>query len=525
MQIKKWIDGLNKIPFVYKSSFLLFIIIGGMTIIIVLSQISIYTIKNDFDLLFEKRTKPIIRLEVIKETYLVNIAQTLQDVQKKNISPQDSFEVLTLAREIIDQNWEKYLQIINSKKYQISTINRYIKKIFFIGDDTQNLLLQKSIISNIERKKNEIDKLLSVIIEKNNNIATDELTKKIQNVIDTLRVYITSLTNYDFDMTIQEKRDTDKIFYIISLILNISLVVVFLVSLLFSILMIQNFKALHFAMQGDLIEKTKALQKLNESLEQKIKQEVKNSRKKDTIMFQQARLASMGEMIANIAHQWRQPLSSIMIIVQSLQSKMELGKLTQKIMDEKVNEAVLLGENMSNTLEDFQNFFKPTKSKKRFSLKTTIHETLQLAKYILDKEKIKVYVKVSEDIYVYSFYNELSHIFLNIISNAEDALSHIKGEKFIEIIAKELEGKIYIYFIDNGGGIKKDIMPHIFEPYFTTKYKSNGTGLGLYMSQQIIQKHIHGKIKCKNISYKRGDKKYPNCTLFIVTIPKEKGEK
>lgn len=260
-------------------------------------------------------------------------------------------------------------------------------------------------------------------------------------------------------------------------------------------------------------------------MEKKIKKEVENSRKKDTLMFQQARLASMGEMIANIAHQWRQPLASILMIIQGIQSKMELGKLTHEMINEKVINALRLAENMSGTLENFQNFFKPTKAKESFTLKSCIEHSLALSKYILEQHKIDVYIKISESIKLHTYYNELSHVFLNIIANAEDALSLTKGKKFIEIVAKEVNDKIYIYITDNGGGIKADVLPHIFEPYFTTKYKSKGTGLGLYMSQQIIEKHMQGTIRCKNVCYTITNIKYEHCTLFTIILPYTQSDK
>ncbi|PHS39867.1 MAG: histidine kinase [Sulfurovum sp.] len=520
MKIKKILQALDAISFGYKSAFLLFIIMGGMISIIFLSQVSIYTIKNDYDLLFEKRTKSIIRLENIKDTYIVNINETLNDMQKNIINLQQSAEVITLARQLIEKNWSNYNKIISSEEYQISWLNAMIKKIFIMNGEKPNIILQQSIIKNIEKKQKRITRLLNEIFNPYTQVKDLSFYMEEMNYeINSLSIYITSLTNYDLNMAIQEKRDTNKIFDLLSLILNISIVLVFLFSALLSAFIISNFKKLHFTLQGDVLEKTEALQKLNDTLEIKIKKEVENSRKKDTLMFQQARLASMGEMIANIAHQWRQPLGSMMMIIQGVQSKMELGKLTPEIINSKVIDALLLAENMSDTLENFQNFFKPTKEKESFSLKSVIKHSLTLSKYILEQRKIKVSIKISDTIKLHTYYNELSHVFLNIIANAEDALGSIEGEKFIEIIAKEVNQKIFIYIIDNGGGIKKDILPHIFEPYFTTKYKSNGTGLGLYMSQQIIEKHMQGIIRCKNVCYTINNNKFEHCALFTIILP------
>lgn len=520
MKIKKILQALDAISFGYKSAFLLFIIIGGMISIILLSQISSYTIKKDFDLLFEKRTKSIIKLEHIKDTYVGNIQVTLNDMQKNIINLQQSGEVITLARQLIEKNWSHYLSIIDSEKNQVSWLDAIIKKIFIGYEEKPNIILQQSIIQNIEKKQKRISHLLNEIFNPYKQIENLFLSiEEVNDEINSISIYITSLTNYDLNVAIQEKHDTDQIFDLLSLILNASIVIVFLFSAALSAFIISNFKKLHTTLQGNVLEKTKALQKLNDTLEIKIKKEVENSRKKDILMFQQARLASMGEMIANIAHQWRQPLGSIMMIMQGFQTKSELGKLTPEIIDSKVKDALLLAENMSETLDNFQNFFKPTKEKESFSLKSVIKHSLTLSKYILEQHKIKVSINISNTIKLHTYYNELSHVFLNIIANAEDALSSTEGEKFIEIIAKEVNQKIFIYITDNGGGIKKDVLPHIFEPYFTTKYKSNGTGIGLYMSQQIIEKHMQGIIRCKNICYTINNNKFEHCTLFTIILP------
>lgn len=520
MKIKKILQALDAISFGYKSAFLLFIIIGGMISIILLSQISSYTIKKDFDLLFEKRTKSIIKLEHIKDTYVGNIQVTLNDMQKNIINLQQSREVITLARQLIEKNWSHYLNIIDSEKNQVSWLDAIIKKIFIGYEEKPNIILQQSIIKNIEKKQKRISHLLNEIFNPYKQIENLFLSiEEVNDEINSISIYITSLTNYDLNVAIQEKHDTDQIFDLLSLILNASIVIVFLFSAALSAFIISNFKKLHTTLQGNVLEKTKALQKLNDTLEIKIKKEVENSRKKDILMFQQARLASMGEMIANIAHQWRQPLGSIMMIMQGFQTKSELGKLTPEIIDSKVKDALLLAENMSETLDNFQNFFKPTKEKESFSLKSVIKHSLTLSKYILEQHKIKVSINISNTIKLHTYYNELSHVFLNIIANAEDALSSTEGEKFIEIIAKEVNQKIFIYITDNGGGIKKDVLPHIFEPYFTTKYKSNGTGIGLYMSQQIIEKHMQGIIRCKNVCYTINNNKFEHCTLFTIILP------
>ena len=522
MKIKKLFSYIEKTPFSYKTSILMFIIIGGMISIIALSQISIYTIKNDFDVLFEKRTKPILKLEAIKDAYLINIQETILDVYHKNIDLKYSYDVITLGEQVIRKNWAKYLEISFSNKYEASFITKAIKKLFTIGNQNQNKILQRSIISNINEKIKRVDTLVGEILvelkdPQSQNIET--LIQKVNFEINAISIYLTNLTNYDLNMAIREKGDTQNIFNTLSMILNISIIFVFVFSIMLSVMIIIHFKKLHFGLEDAVNEKTKELLKLNESLERRIIQEVANSRKKDLIMFQQARLASLGEMIANIAHQWRQPLASLMMIVQGFETKMELGKLTPEFLKQKVEDATLLGENMSKTLEDFQNFFKPSRTKEKFSIKKCIEHSFLLSKYLLEEEKIEFVLNIKADEEINGFYNELSHVFLNIISNAIDALKDKKYRRLIEVVVKKSKNNIRVNIVDNGGGIDEEVLEHIFEPYYTTKYKSSGTGIGLYMSQQIVQKHMNGKIECKNVYYKIQDENFQKCTLFSISIP------
>jgi C4-dicarboxylate-specific signal transduction histidine kinase len=517
MTLKKIFTFFDNLSFNYKTSFLVFIIAGGMICIVVLSQISTFTIKEDFDILFDNRTKTLIKLENIKDTYKVNIQDTLKDLEEKNITYPQAKEVLELAQQLINKNWNEYNENIKDRSSTLF-ITTFIKK-FLINEEKyhENEILKQNIIKNINKKLLRIkNSLKSVSIEKEHNYYTE-----LNFNINAISIYITSLINYDLSLAINEKRNTQKVFNTIMIFSFISIFLVFLFSIFLTILIINNFKTLHNTLEQKVEDKTKELKELNNYLEIKVSKEVNQNRKKDIIMFQQARLASLGEMLNNIAHQWRQPLGSLTMIIQSFQTKMLLGKLTEKFVDEKVDDALLLADNMSNTLDDFKNFFSPDKTRSKFFIKNCIEHSMQLAKYLLEQENIKINLIIKQDIEINSFYNELSHVFLNIISNSKDALCSTsdKDDRIIKIIVHKYKENIIINMLDNGGGIPEEIIPKIFEPYYTTKYKSAGTGIGLYMSKQIVEKHMNGTILYKTVTHKIKDKRNFNCSLFTIKIP------
>ncbi|XPV67885.1 MAG: sensor histidine kinase [Halarcobacter sp.] len=513
MNLDRLISFFDNLAFGNKTNFLILIIASGMFCIIVLSQISTYSIKSDYERLFEKRTKPLILLENLKDVYEINIQDTIYDIKNNAISYKNGKEVLDLAKKLSTSYWSKY-KINRFDDFENNYFLRFIKKLFLKKEKnvTKDILLN-ALINNIDTKFKNINSY----IDKFDLNTYDELNYEINSV----KVYITSLINHDLKVAIEEKRDTDILFNYISLFSIISIIFVFLFSILLSVLIINHFKKLHNLLELKVENKTKELVELNDNLEKRINKEVKNSRKKDIIMFQQAKLASMGEMLNNIAHQWRQPLGSISMIIQSFQTKMQFGKLTQEFVDTKVKDALFLADNMSNTLDDFKNFFSPNKTKSEFSLKDCIEHSFELSKYILDKYNIAHTIDIKKDVIINGFYNELSHVILNLINNSKDALvdKECCVRKEIKVILKPYNSKVVINFIDNGGGIPDDILPKIFEPYYTTKYKSAGTGIGLYMSKQIIEKHMNGSIECKNIKNTQPLCEDCKSTLFIIEIP------
>ncbi len=512
--MKKLLKYFDTLKFSYKANFLIFIIAGGMISIIVLSQISIFILKDDFDTLFDKRTKSLIKLQTIKDSYKINIQDTLNEFEKNSLSYEQTIEVLNIAKEIIEKNWSEYKYRLN-KDYNNSILSK-IKTYFINSNHYKNQYIKELNIENIDNKMVDIFSSIEKLDKKNSK----EYFTNINFNIDSIFVYLGSLVNYDLNLAINEKRDTDNIFKLVTIFSFISIFFVVFFTIILSLFITFHFRKLYYLQEKIVEKKTKELKELNNNLEQKIKLEVAKNRKKDIIMFQQARFASLGEMLNNIAHQWRQPLGSITMIIQSFQTKMRVNKLSPEFVEQKVKDALLLAQNMSNTLDDFKNFFSPNRSKNSFFIKDCVEHSIELSKYFLNKENIKIDLIVKNDRQITTFYNELSHTLLNIISNSKDALvsSVNKNDRIIKIIVNSKKNFVFINIIDNGGGVPDDILPKIFEPYYTTKYKSAGTGIGLYMSKQIIEKHLNGEISCKNIKLEV-DKKVFKGASFTITIP------
>ena len=364
--MKRVFNYFNNLKFSYKANFLIFIIAGGMFTIIILSQLSIFILKNDFDTLFEKRTKTLIKLENINDSYKINIQNTLSEFEKNNLNYEQTLEVLKIANEIIDKNWSEYKN--NSYSTKTDFVINYIQKHFSNKNYYKNELIKNLNIQNVDEKMNKILHYLNNIKEKNDK----EYFTNLNFEIDAILIYLGSLVNYDLNLAINEKRDTDNIFHLITIFSFISIFLVVLFTIILSLFITVHFRRIHDLQEKIVEDKTKELKELNANLELKISQEVSKNRKKDIIMFQQARFASLGEMLNNIAHQWRQPLGSISMIIQSFQTKMRLNKLSLDFVEQKVADALLLAQNMSNTLDDFKNFFSPNRSKNSFFIKDCV---------------------------------------------------------------------------------------------------------------------------------------------------------
>ena len=256
-------------------------------------------------------------------------------------------------------------------------------------------------------------------------------------------------------------------------------------------------KVSHFYGYINDITKIKVSQ---EELKIKVKIELEKNRKKDAILIQQSKLAAMGEMLGSIAHQWRQPLNNVSLILQFLQDNYKTGD--SKTIDKFMSRANKHIEYLSVTIDDFRDFYKPSKEKNDFYLNDCISSLLFIIENEFKYQNINIITDIKK-LHLNTYENELKQVILNILNNAKDAIllkkEKLSFEAFIKIESDSTDNKTILKISNNGGEIDDEIIKRIFEPYFTTKFESAGTGIGLYMSKTIIETNLKALIKVNNI--------------------------
>jgi len=260
----------------------------------------------------------------------------------------------------------------------------------------------------------------------------------------------------------------------------------------------------------ELNELKNVMNEMIDNLENKILEEITHRTNHEKLMMQQSKLAAMGEMIGNIAHQWRQPISEINAVLMEIETISRYSELKKEHLLESIKICNGITEHMSTTISDFQNFFKPTKEKEEFSVLEASKKAVSIINASLKNNNIKLVFDIMDDNIIEGYPNEFSHAILNILSNAKDVLvsREVKKPKITLSIKK---GKEYtlIKIEDNAGGVELKDINLIFEPYFTTKSSTRGTGIGLYMTKMIIENNMQGYVNVKNT--KKG-------VLFVIKV-------
>ena len=398
------------------------------------------------------------------------------------------------------------------------------KKESIIGVDINNLSskIQKNVKDIIKQALNSDGTFLEYDQSKNlfkefkqsRKISYVKYIPELNWIIGT-GLYTNDLNN---EIILKKKRQKKKLEENIQTTLWVSLLVT-LIILFFLVIISNKIKHIIHSYSSKLDENNKKLHNLNVNLEQKVAIQVEKNREKDKILYQQSKMASMGEMLGNIAHQWRQPLSAISTAASGILIQKQFNQLTDKHMDYSLSSIVRNTQLLSQTIDDFKDFYKKDKKKNNFVIEDLIQKVLTLIDANLKNKDIEI-IKNIEVITICTYENELVQSILNIINNARDALVELPNEKrkciFINIYKQNAE--LIIEIKDSAGGINEDVIHKVFEPYFTTKHKAQGTGIGLYMTHEIITEHLLGSIDVINTSYSYKNSEYEGA-LFTIRLP------
>ncbi len=247
--------------------------------------------------------------------------------------------------------------------------------------------------------------------------------------------------------------------------------------------------------------------------------DISQLKKQESIIAQQSKLAAMGEMIGNIAHQWRQPLSVISTIATGMKMQKQYGMLDDAEFLQNCDDINRQSQYLSQTIDDFRNFIKGNNRRSSFLLRHALDEFLKLVEGSITSYHIDVQIDLDEHLHITGSETELIQCFLNIFNNAKDAFNaENPEERVLKISIQKDQGMIRICFQDNAGGIPESVLPKVFEPYFTTKHQAQGTGLGLYMTHQIIVEGMGGKLTATNETFRYHDQEYTGA-VFTITLP------
>jgi len=439
----------------------------------------------------------------------IGTAKYIEDINHK--IKKDIAKILSIIR----YTKNEYIFAMDKQGKTLAHINKkYIGKSLEEVSSTEKLILQNILIKannkdgsfiyytptsfNTHKKLSEKISFVKTIPSLNWIIGTGQYTTKVKKEIAKKRTELK-----------EELHKTINDILIISII--ISMVLIFILAYIAN----QIQKSLS-KYEKELSIKNQKLKELNETLEKKVQNQVIKNRQKDQILHQQSKLASMGEMIGNIAHQWRQPLSAISTAASGIKLQNELKILNTDTMNYSLDSIVQNTQTLSQTIDDFRDFFKEDKTKIYFQIENTLQKVLNLLSASFKNKGITIVQNVIP-CNLHDLENELTQALLNILSNAKDALEKISDEKkYIFIDIYNDNKKIYIKIKDTGGGIDKNIIEKIFEPYFTTKFNSQGIGIGLYMTQTIIVNHMKGELIVSNQITTMNNIKYTGAQFEII---------
>ena len=448
-------------------------------------------------------TKPYIEIPYVLLTKNgTSFINNLSSLKNKKISVIDSYTIIDLL-----QSKYKDIEFVKVKNID-EGLEKVLKGETFGHIDAMSAAwykLQTKYLTQIavSAKLDEVTQL-SIAIRNDDEVLSSIFQKAVLSIDDLTKDEIINKW-----ISVEYKKEFD------SSILWKSLLIIF-IGFLALLYRQKLLKRLNISLKEKVEEKTKELREINNNLELRIKKEVEENLKKDRLLSQQQKMVSMGQMIENIAHQWRQPLSLITTGISGIKLKKQINDLDNEFLDKTLDSILNTSKYLSNTIDDFRYFFKPQKEKNDFYLEKCCEKTVDLINPNFLNKDIQIIYKI-ENIKILGYETELIQVLINILNNSKDALTSIENEnKLIFIDVFKENDKAIIEIKDNAGGIDENIINKIFEPYFTTKHQSQGTGIGLFMCQEIIYKHMNGKISISNITFEYKSKTYKGALTRIT---------
>lgn len=418
-------------------------------------------------------------------------------------------EVIThfnsIARKIVKKGIEPIILV--DKRYKSQLENPFTK--LFIGDYyVANLNASKKYMDFIKEKN------IEHFLNYNKNYHKNKKDSNLITIYQLPDIYGEPMACFILFKPLKDINMSDLILLKEKVIFSVFTLIV-LFAILFYYLVNKKFIS-------EISLKNREMERLNADLSNSIKEQQKIQEQKDQqqqILFQQSKMASMGEMIGNIAHQWRQPIAIISMWANNIMVDIdmeEIDNINLRRYAHNINEQT---KQLSQTIDDFRNFFTPNKKETIFTLQNSIDKTMKLLTASFKTHNIEL-IEDIEYIEIKALENEFTQAILNIVKNAKDIIITLNkdSKKLIFINVYKQDKSVIIDILDNGGGVPNDIKDKIFEPYFTTKHKSQGTGIGLYMTETIITKHLNGKINVKNIEYEYLGEKFRGA-LFKISLP------
>lgn len=441
-------------------------------------------------------------------------------------------ELISGEKKTLSENLNAYL----TKEYKVPTLISFVENDFFKVFILKSIYINDVKVGIIASKVNFIELLNKFVIsdkyrdivylkdlDKNFDIQylmsvnLDRYEKFIEDDIGNTNIKVL----YNFESNNKFYTSNKFIIFLIFL----SIMIYFLIYYIFKInsknillkSKMNRTRKSNLILEKKILLKTEELEELNKKLQEKVEIEINKNKKNQSILYNQSKMAIMGQMLDNIAHQWRQPLSAISTNASFLKLQKELEILDDKTLTSTMDNIIDSTKFLSETIEDFRDFLRENKKKQCFRIRDIYFKTRKLLISVTKTSEVTIIEKL-DDIVMCGYFNELIQVFLNIINNAYDAFSEIEDDRkkyiFISVYRENDENIIKIK--DNAGGIPLNIINKIFEANFTTKDKKNGTGIGLYMTKDIIVNNMKGKIYAQNVSYEYEGISYYGSEFTII---------